>query len=318
MNNAAVTVADETVVPRAPSALDRLFAAAIRSGAVVVRNTGGRGFSWLLRRVRRARGSKGYMQLRLSPDAQFLFPLADSYWSRSLVLQRKYEPEIEWLLATAAGLPFAMLDCGANMGYWSVLASSKAFGGHFTVAIEASQDNFQTLASNSLLNGSRFVPIHRAIARDSGNMVRLYGTSHAGRSLSPDWHSDEDGAFEEVRTVSLDDAAQTYLKPHAFPPFVKLDVEGVEIEALQGGQKLMQTGALIAYEDHGKDTGHAVSAHLLSIPNISVWSKGLERRPRRLNSLGDVAAIKARRDTGYNFFAFVESSPWRQVFEGAA
>jgi hypothetical protein len=82
----------------------------------------------------------------LNEDARFIFPTNDEYWTPGTTVgERLYEPEIDWLLRCATGRNYALIDCGANMGYWSVLASSTPYGRHAAVAIEASRANFQIL-----------------------------------------------------------------------------------------------------------------------------------------------------------------------------
>ena len=44
---------------------------------------------------------------------------------------------------------------------------------------------------------------------------------------------------------------------------IKLDVEGVEIEAIKGGSRLLQTDSVILCEEHGNDRAHTVSRYIL-------------------------------------------------------
>ena len=74
----------------------------------------------------------------LNEDACLIFPENDNYWSLGTTLGRHLdEPEIDWVLQRAIDRPYALIDCGANIGYWSVLASSMPYGRHRAVAIEA-------------------------------------------------------------------------------------------------------------------------------------------------------------------------------------
>ncbi|MEH0072816.1 hypothetical protein V6L77_25490 [Pannonibacter sp. Pt2-lr] len=50
--------------------------------------------------------------------------------------------------------------------------------------------------------------------------------------------------------------------PQDGPLVLKLDVEGVEIEALRGGVALLMRDVLVIYEEHGSDRSHAVSRYL--------------------------------------------------------
>ena len=44
---------------------------------------------------------------------------------------------------------------------------------------------------------------------------------------------------------------------------IKLDVEGVEIEAIKGGTRLLQGDSVILCEEHGNDPHHTVSRYIL-------------------------------------------------------
>jgi hypothetical protein len=79
-------------------------------------------------------------QVVLNDDAVFHFPESDWYWSRFRE-GGSYESEIDRVLRRAADRPYAFIDAGANFGYWSVLVSSRPYGSHPAVAIEASHDN---------------------------------------------------------------------------------------------------------------------------------------------------------------------------------
>ena len=69
----------------------------------------------------------------LNEDAVFVFPANDNYWSPGVTVGRHlYEPEIDWVLRRAIDRPYALLDCGSNMGYWSILASSAPYVNSFS------------------------------------------------------------------------------------------------------------------------------------------------------------------------------------------
>ena len=188
------------------------------------------------------------MSAALNEDATFIFPQDDSYWCPFVTTWKGlYEPEIDWLMQRAREKPYALLDCGANMGYWSVLASSAPYGRHAVVAIEASRANCELLRRNAEANGDRFLTLHRAVHSKSAELVRLYGQPHYAKSLLQDWHPDSNGQIEEVETITIDDAADRYFPERKYPLLLKIDVEGSEIEAICGGRKVAEEGALIIY-----------------------------------------------------------------------
>lgn len=251
----------------------------------------------------------------MNADARFLYPQGDPYWSIALS-NGTYEPEIGWMLLRAAARPYAMIDAGANYGFWSILASSAPYGSHAAVAIEPSRTNFECLLRNANANGRRFQTLRRAVFDQSGKRVTLYGKKPGGLSLRKDWHPDDIDSFEDnIETITLDAVADEYLANRRYPPIIKLDIEGSEIEGMKGARRLIDEGALTIFEDHGKEPTHPVSRFVLSLDGIEIWSVGSDRRPTRITAIEQVAAIKTSSTTGYNFFAYGRSSPWSSLFE---
>jgi FkbM family methyltransferase len=307
---------DQYPTVREPSLFARILGQVLRTYARLEARGSRRGFRHVAKLTRYLYFKRGLFSADLGPDSRFIFPLGDRYWSKHIIrlANSPYEPEIHWLLHRAANLSYAMLDCGANMGYWAVVASSAAYGQHFVVAIEASRSNFQILLNNSQANGRRFYAIHSAITDTSGQTVRLIGSSHIGRSLRADWGRKPSDAVEEVQTITLDEVADRYLPNRDWPPLVKLDVEGVEIEAMKGGHRLIGGGALIIYEDHAKDTTHAATHYVMSLGDMDIWNLSTHERLERIISLDQVAAIKTNPICGYNFFTYRRGSPWAKLF----
>lgn len=255
----------------------------------------------------------------LNEDARFTFPRGDTFWTRKVA--SGHEPEIDHFLRRAAERPYVLLDAGANFGYWSILASSGPYGRHAAVAVEASHNNFARLAANAAANGGRFQTLHRALLDVSGKHVNLYGKKHFGLSLRQDWHPEDAGNFEDVETITLDEAANRYFPNRDYPIVIKLDVEGVEVDAIKGGRGLLDEGAVIIYEDHGKDRTHQVSRFVMALNDIAVWYFFLDdqaqgSRAVRITTLDQVEAIKKNPKLGYNFFAYRQPSPWSSLFEG--
>lgn len=250
----------------------------------------------------------------LNEDARFTFPEGDPFWARHM--QRGYyEPEIDCVLRRAVDKPYALIDAGANFGYWSILASSGSYGRHAAAAIEASHGNFERLVHNANANGNRFHTLHRAVSDVPGKRVRLFGKKHYGLSLRKDWHPDDADRSEDVETTTLDEVASRYFPHRQYPAVLKIDVEGVEIEAMLGGRSLIDEGALVIYEDHGKEPSHRISRFVMSQPGIVLWSLASDDQPIRITAIEQVGAIKQNPKLGYNFFACRQPSPWVSVFE---
>lgn len=268
-------------------------------------------FTKLAKLARVAHLKNGLTSVQLGPDTRFIFPLGDHFW-HGVFLGRVYEPAVDWLFRRIKDAPFALIDCGANMGYWSLRVSSREYGAHKAVAIEASQSNFDLLQNNASANGGRFTALHRAISDTSGENLRLYGKMHFGKSLIQDWNSGaRDRPFEEVETISIDDVVATYLSGYEGPIVIKLDVEGVEVPAMNGARKTLEAGAFLIYEDHEKQEVCEATAHLLAMGDMEIWHLGRDDALVKVASLDGVNALK---ESGFDFFAYKRGSLWSKYF----
>jgi FkbM family methyltransferase len=229
--------------------------------------------------------------------SRFVFPLSDDYWSRLLVQSFTYEPEIAEILLALRSDRYTFFDLGANLGYWSVLASSAAFGGNKAVAVEASKETFAKLQRNADLNGGRFEIRYNAISDTSGVDLLMSTGHHTAR------HVTAEGTGEVVKSVSLDTLARDLKVTPQDRVVVKLDVEGAEILAIQGGSRLLAGETLLIYEDHGNDPKHVVSEHLMGIPGMQI---GYANGAGKIVTIADrtvLTKLKTNAHKGYNFFA---------------
>ena len=144
------------------TAMERCAALAFAAGAKASAPMHYRGFSVGCRVITSMIDQREIVAL-LNDDARFAFPFGDGYWSLLLDRSFVYEGEIERFLRSVADVDYCFVDGGANFGFWSVLVSSRPFGSHPVIAIEASSANAAKLARNAELNGDRFKVLRRAI-----------------------------------------------------------------------------------------------------------------------------------------------------------
>ena len=244
--------------------------------------------------------------IRIGPDSHIRINLSDPYWLRLVAGSYNYEPELAHVLQRCRDLPFTFLDCGANLGYWSILVSDPAFGSHPTIAIEAAARTCQDLEENCRLNGGRFRVVHAAVADHSGTVAWLsMGTGHAGASLY-----DVVGpvtAREQVTTLAVDDLGVRGMV------VIKLDVEGAEVDALRGAATLLEGDTLVSYEDHAADPTCAPTQAILD-RGFSVFWCTPTGEIRQVRGVDGVRAIKTRRASGYNFLGCRPTSTfWRRL-----
>ncbi len=255
--------------------------------------------------------------VRLNPDTLFRFYLADSYWSKLVCRGFSYEPEIERVLKAVDSLDYLFLDLGANHGYWSVLVSSDACSHKTVVAIEPVKSNFDNLCLNNKLNEYRFTAIRGAVCEQGGRQIRININpdslaNEAASALPGPGHALSES--EWVDSVSIDQLVSRFAAPDQ-PVVIKLDVEGLEVEAIRGATQTLEREFLLVYEDHGADPASAVSRYVLDC-GFSIFH--LEHgNYTPVADVKDVNSIKTNPNKGYNLFAFRENSKISSMIQGA-
>ncbi|HEY9452171.1 MAG TPA: FkbM family methyltransferase [Bradyrhizobium sp.] len=278
------------------NAWERLAAMALTLGSKVGAHFSHRGYNMCANFLRTMLPERG-IQVKLNSDAIFEFPYGDGYWSKLLNRTYQYENELELLFQDSADVDYTLLDCGANYGYWSVLVSSRPFGSHKAIAIEPSGQNFPKLANNARINGDRFEAMKCAIGAARGT-ARLSGTKHEAFSIAGD-----QSQGEEVPVLALDNLLDDGKVPPGGKYLIKLDVEGVEIEAMKGGVRLMQGDSVLLCEEHGNDPRHTVSRYILEQTPLKLIV--YDPRSNRLETVTDLSIldrIKVSTHVGYNVF----------------
>ena len=279
------------------NAWERLAALALASGSKVASTFSHRGYNSCANLLRKTLPQRD-IAVKLNPDATFEFPYGDGYWSKLLNRSYCYEDELELLFKDSADVDYTLIDCGANFGYWSVLILSAPYGSHRVIAIEPSSQNFAKLKKNAEVNGSRFDALRCAIGANRGS-ARLSGTKHEAFSIA----GDAGGDGEEVPVIALDDLLDDGRVSPAGKYLIKLDVEGVEIEAIKGGMRLLQSDSVLLCEEHGNDPKHTVSRYILEqTPLKLIVYDPSSNRLETVTELSILDRIKVSTHVGYNVF----------------
>jgi FkbM family methyltransferase len=285
-----------TGVLEGANAWERTAALALTTGSKISSHFSHRGYNGCANLLRKTLPERN-IAIKLNSDATFEFPYGDGYWSKLLNRSYHYEDELELLFSHSADVDYTLLDCGANYGYWSVLVSSAPFGAHKAIAIEPSSQNFAKLANNANINGNRFEPMKCAIGAARGT-ARLSGTKHEAFSIAG---NPADG--EEVPVIALDNLIDDGKVSGSGKFLIKLDVEGVEIEAIKGGTRLLQGDSVIMCEEHGNDPDHTVSRYILEqTPMKLIVYDPRSNRLETVSELSILDRIKVSSHVGYNVF----------------
>jgi FkbM family methyltransferase len=276
---------------------ERTAALALMTGSKISSHFSHRGYNGCANLLRMTLPARN-IAIKLNPDATFEFPYGDGYWSKLLNRSYRYEDELELMFRDSVGVDYTFIDCGANFGYWSVLVSSAPYGSHPVIAIEPSSQNYTKLSNNAAINGNRFKVMKCAIGAARGT-ARLSGTKHEAFTIAGE--AAVDG--EDVPVIALDNLLDDGKIFANGKYLIKLDVEGVEIEAIKGGARLLQGDSVILCEEHGNDPHHTVSRYILEqTPLKLIVYDPRSNRLEAVNELSILDRIKVSTHVGYNVF----------------
>ncbi len=137
---------------------------------------------------------------------------------------------LQYLLAEKPRLTF--FDVGANTGYFGILAAflgqGKISSYAFEPVLEFKRVEEETIKLNRLENLCKVYNV--GLSNQNGQQqIFLAGT---GSSFNREFVGKQAGASRTVKIVRLDDFAKAENLPG--PDFMKIDVEGLELDVLQG------------------------------------------------------------------------------------
>jgi FkbM family methyltransferase len=124
-----------------------------------------------------------------------------------------------------------VFDLGANVGYYSLLASRVMGIDGKIFAFEPSKRNLDYLNKHLVLNHASNVTIVPAAVADSTRSMRLKEGGYGGTDSVV-----EEGGGYEVAAWSLDEFCN---QQGIWPDVLKIDVEGAEMQVLKGAQQLL-------------------------------------------------------------------------------
>jgi FkbM family methyltransferase len=138
-----------------------------------------------------------------------------------------------------------VIDVGAYIGLYTIIASKRVGENGKVVAIEADPDNFDLLNRNIQLNKlSNVIALNYAVYSKE-KKVKLYLPSGGEESSYKKYnniiydrvHSEE--KFVEVKANTLDYLVQSNMIKQESVNWIKIDVEGAEYEVLSGAKEIL-------------------------------------------------------------------------------
>ena len=127
-----------------------------------------------------------------------------------------------------------LLDCGSNYGFYSFYVASLSFGNQ-VLAFEASPGTFNSFKANLELNNFRNIDYRNlAISEVPGKFISFY-ESHNDWESSATHNKFKNNKIVNIGTTTIDQELSKKDLSN-FAVVIKLDIEGNEFNAIQGGK----------------------------------------------------------------------------------
>ena len=165
-------------------------------------------------------------------ESHSLYVMPRDYIGSAILQTRGHEPHVTKLLKRELNRGDVFLDIGANLGFFTMLASAIVGETGRVLSFEPNPLNLQLIYASVLRNAARNVHIHPFAASDKTGILRFLTVGSNGGVMNDD---DERDTSMLVQSVVLDE----FLKNETRIDLVKLDIEGYEIFALKGMRGLI-------------------------------------------------------------------------------
>ena len=153
----------------------------------------------------------------------------------------RYEPGTTRLFQETVKPGMVVVDIGAHVGYYTLLAAKQVGSTGKVFAFEPEPDNHAILLKNICMNSYDNVVAAQMAVTDRRGDSTLYLTDLDSGRHSVYHHGLPERGSAQVKTTTLD----YFLASEGWPPvdLIKIDVEGAEVKVLEGMTLLVEKSA---------------------------------------------------------------------------
>src|SRR5215471_11210050 len=190
----------------------------------------------------------GQWQLVTMPTFKMYVSPQDKSIGKTILYKQEYEPPVTRLFKKHLKPGMGVLDLGANIGYFSLLAASLVGPTGFVQSWEPSPANVRALSASRAVNGFDNIDVVQAAAAEKNGLLQYFRNSING-SVAGVKQANPDDLFsaDTVMGLRVDD----FISPQTDIGFVKIDVEGYEFKAITGAQKTIERCRPIIVSEFG-------------------------------------------------------------------
>lgn len=166
-------------------------------------------------------------------DGFKLYIMSDDYIGASIDREKVYEPHVTNIVRKTLSEGDTFLDVGANIGYFSMLASSIVKSTGNVIAFEPNPQNQQLIYSSMIENSSN-INLYPYAVSDTSSILRFTTVGSNGGVVTK--HSQDQRFFFYVQSVVMDET----LKDVSRIDLIKIDIEAHEPYAMKGMENLLK------------------------------------------------------------------------------
>lgn len=191
-----------------------------------------------------------------------------------------YEYSMQYALSKVLRPGDVFYDIGANLGFLTLVGRNLVGPGGQVFAFEPYSRVSQVLLRNSEANGFENVHlIQAAVGKKTGKAEFVTQAGSMGHlkgaiDVLPSQYSHQGESFT-VDLIAIDD----FVQAHPVPQVVKIDIEGAEIEALEGMTHLIEASGPVILGEYHSEQIISWGTHFLSSRGYRFFdvSNGLKR-----------------------------------------
>ena len=195
---------------------------------------------------------------------RFILRAAAGEGGGASIYMNKVEPAATEALLKVLRPGHVVFDVGANIGYYTILASRRVGPSGRVLAFEPVVRNLSFLYRHVVLNRATNVTVVPMACSDQNALaVLVSGTNCATGHLAGDQPVNSMHGAEYVATVTIDEMVR---RTSLAPDIMKIDVEGAEEEVLRGAaDTLASAGPAILLSVHSESLRSSCTAFLLAL-----------------------------------------------------
>lgn len=187
------------------------------------------------------------------------------------VLTGAYEPEVEAVFRAVLRPGMAVVDIGANIGFFTMLSAALVGPAGAVLAIEPNPANARLMEASRRLNGFGHVTPAQVAAGRAIGLLMLNTTHSNGTTAEPGADQDQLLAANTVPCVPVDTLVAGWRSPPV--GLIKVDVEGAEYNALLGAEGLITRDRPTLVSEFSPDLMPGISG--IDGPGYLRWIVGL-------------------------------------------